>query len=372
MPQIPFIDLRAQYLSIKPEIDAAIARVVDSGQFVLGPEGEALEQELAAYCGTRHAAAVASGTDALILSLRACGIGPGDEVITTAYTFAATVEAILLVGATPVLVDIDPKICTLDLNQAAAAATPKTKAIIPVHLYGHPCAMLELMTMARQRGWRVIEDCAQAIGATVQGRRVGSFGDAGCLSFYPTKNLGGYGDGGMVVTNDAKMAEQVRVLRNHGGRERYQHLALGTNSRLDELQAAVLRVKLRHLDAWTQARKTHAAAYANALTAAKLEDATLPSTLPGYGHVYHLYVIQTPHRDRAQQHLAEQGIATQVAYPSALCDQPAFREPSVRCAPCPIARRVAQRVLALPMYPELSDEQIERVVKTLAESLKTN
>ncbi|MBI4340976.1 MAG: DegT/DnrJ/EryC1/StrS family aminotransferase, partial [Candidatus Omnitrophica bacterium] len=238
MPNIPLLDLRAQYRSIKPEIDAAIQRVLDSGHFILGPEVEALEREIAAYCGATHAVGVASGTDALELSLRALGIGAGDEVITTAFSFFATAEAIVAVGAIPVFVDIELQTYNLDPEQVAAAVTPRTTAILPVHLYGHPCAIEPIMATAKRHGLKVIEDCAQAIGAQVHGKRVGSFGHAAALSFFPSKNLGGYGDGGMVVTNDAKVADAVKLLRVHGSRRRYWHEQLGRNSRLDELQAA--------------------------------------------------------------------------------------------------------------------------------------
>ena len=363
MMHIPLIDLQAQYRAIKPEIDRAIRRVVDSGQFILGPEGEALEQELAAYCGTRHAVAVASGTDALELSLRALNIGEGDEVITTVYSFFATAEAILAVGAVPVFVDIEPETFTLDPDGVERAVTPKTKAIIPVHLYGHPCDMDRIMAIAKRHRVKVIEDCAQAIGASIGKQRVGSFGDAGCLSFYPSKNLGGYGDGGMVVTRDARTAQRVRLLRNHGSRERYRHVMLGKNSRLDELQAAILRVKLAHLERWNDARRCGALQYASAFNRYRVQGLILPQERQGFRHVYHLYALRTTARDRIIRALSQQGIATQVAYPATLADQPALAS---RPTTFPRAERMAREMLAVPMYPELRDAQILRVARAFA------
>ena len=369
MSSIPLIDLRAQYRSIKTEIDAAIQRVLDSGQFILGPEVEALEREVAASCGTRYAVAVASGTDALELSLRACGIGPGDEVLTTAYSFIATAEAIIASGATPVFADIETTAYTLDPDALVSRITPRTKAILPVHLYGHPCDLDPILRLAREHKLKVIEDCAQAIGATYHGRPVGSFGHAGALSFYPTKNLGGYGDGGMVITNHAAIADRIRLLRAHGSRARYHHLVLGTNSRLDELQAAVLRVKLRHLDTWNAARRAHARQYADAFRRLGLDEVALPRELPGCTHVYHLYSILTTQRERVMRSLSRAGIASQVAYPSSLPAQPALAPLVRRAAPCPRAGQVARRVLSLPMYPELSATQIKTIVARIARAL---
>lgn len=365
--QIPLIDLHAQYRAIKPEIDEAIQRVLESGQFILGPEVEALEREIAAYCGVKHAVGVASGTDALELSLRACGIGPGDEVITTAYSFFATAEAIIAVGARPIFVDIELETYNLDPAQVDARVTPKTKAIIPVHLYGHPCEMDAILRVAKAHRLKVIEDCAQAIGARYYGARVGSFSHAGALSFYPSKNLGGYGDGGMVVTNDAALAEQIRLLRAHGSRERYHHEALGTNSRLDELQAAILRVKLRHLDDWNAARRAHARAYTKALN--RLKDLTLPIERVGCEHVYHLYSIRTPQRDVLQHALTKQGIATQVAYPSTLPAQPALAAHATSRNAFPHAEATSRAILALPLYPELTVELIDGIVQAIATNL---
>lgn len=366
---IPLIDLRAQYQSLKPELDAAIHRVLEGGQFILGPEVEAFEREIARYCGTTHAVAVASGTDALELSLRACGVGADDEVLTTAYGFVAVAEAILAVGAVPVFVDIDPTTYTLDPRRLLAAVTPRTKAILPVHLYGHPCAMDSIREVAKAHRLKIVEDCAQAIGARHGDQRVGSFGEAGCLSFYPSKNLGAYGDGGMVVTNDAAVAEQVRLLRVHGSRKRYEHVALGTNSRLDELQAAILRVKLRYLDQWTEARRRHARAYAEAFARSGVRDVVLPQEQAGCFHVYHLYTIRLRDRERVQQALAHSGIATQVAYPSTLPAQPALQGSVENADGFPCASAVAQEVLSLPLYPELTPQLIERVVSEVARAL---
>lgn len=370
MSSIPLLDLRAQYRVIKLEVDAAIQRVLERGQFILGPEVEMLEREIAAYCGTAHAVGVASGTDALELALRACDIGPGDEVITTAYSFFATVEAILAVGAVPVFVDIEGAAYNLDPAKLAGALTPRTKAILPVHLYGHPCDIEAMLAVARAHRLKIIEDCAQAIGAEMGGRRVGSFGDAAAFSFYPTKNLGGYGDGGMVVTNDARIAQQVRLLRAHGSRERYQHLVLGMNSRLDELQAAILRVKLRHLEEWTEARHRHAASYRDAFRRHRLEHAVvLPQELPGCRHVYHLYSIRSRQRERIQARLAAEGVGHQVAYPLILPAQPALARQAHHAVSCPTAAAVAQEILSLPMYPEITTDHIDRVAGLIAQAV---
>jgi dTDP-4-amino-4,6-dideoxygalactose transaminase len=289
-------------------------------------------------------------------------------VITTAYSFVATAEAILAVGATPVFTDIVPATFTLDPEQLASRVTARTKAIIPVHLYGHPCDLDAVARLARARQLKVIEDCAQAIGARYRGNRVGSFGDAGALSFYPSKNLGGYGDGGMVVTDDAAVAERVRLMRAHGSREQYRHLSLGTNSRLDELQAAILRVKLRHLDEWNEARRSHASRYGEAFRRCHLDGIVLPQELTGCFHVYHLYSIRARERDRIKAWLAKQGIDSQVAYPSTLPTQPALAPYLGRVDSYPTAEAVAREILSIPMYPELTAEAIERIVDQIARS----
>ena len=360
---IPLVDLRAQYRSLKSEIDEAVHRVLDSGQFILGPEVEALEREVAAFCGARHAIAVASGTDALELTLRVCGIGPGDEVLTSAFSFFATAEAILATGATPVFLDIESDTYTLDPAALAPAVTSKTKAILPVHLYGHPCDMEAVRRVARAHGLKIIEDCAQAFGARYHGAMVGSLGDASAFSFYPTKNLAAFGDAGMVLTNDAGLAQRLQLLRNHGSRERYTHLEIGINSRLDELQAAILRVHLGHLDAWNQARRRHAQRYAEGLRSVK--GLVVPIERPGCMHVYHLYTVRSQQRDRLQADLAAAGIESQVAYPSTLPSQPALQRSSASGNRYPAAEAASSEVLALPIYPGLSDAAVQHVVATV-------
>ncbi|MBI3010210.1 MAG: DegT/DnrJ/EryC1/StrS family aminotransferase [Candidatus Omnitrophica bacterium] len=371
MSTIPLLDLNAQYRSIKPEIDAAIRRVMDSGQFVLGPQVQALEEEIARYCGTRFAVAVASGTDALELALRGCKIGPNDEVLTSAFSFFASVEAILAVGAQPVFIDIDPATYNLDVALLQKHLSKRTKAILPVHLYGHPADMKSLMEFAASYRLKVIEDCAQAMGAAINGKRVGSFGDAGCLSFYPTKNLGCYGDGGMVVTHDASLAKEVFLLRAHGSRKRYRHLAIGRNSRLDELQAAILRVKLKRLDQWNKARRLRAALYTSLLQKNGLGQVRAPAERKNYHHVYHLYTIRTPNRRKVIDRLEKQGIATQVAYPSTLPSQPALKTKIRSQKGFVEAEKASRSVLSLPLYPELSAKQIEFVVQSLHVALSS-
>ena len=367
---IPLVDLVAQYQTIKPEVDQAIQRVLNRGQFVLGPEVEALEHDMAAVCGVSHAVGVASGTDALELSLRACGIGQGDEVLTSAFSFIAAAEAIVSVGAMPVFVDIDPDTYTMEPAQTAAKVNPRTKAIIPVHLFGHPCDMEPLMEIARRHRLAVIEDCAQAIGGHYHDQPVGSFGRVGVFSFYPTKNVGAYGDGGMAVTNDAGVAEQMRLLRAHGSRQRYYHEVLGRNSRLDELQAAILRVKLRHLDAWTHARRRHAKTYAERFAKAGLTSVGLPQERVGCGHAYHLYTIRLKDRDRVQRVLEAEGIAAQVAYPSILPEQPALASTHMEdCRRFPQALQAVREVLSLPLYPELSLKDVDTVCSIIEKFL---
>jgi len=367
--RIPLVDLAAQYRALKPEIDAAIQRVVSRGQFILGPEVEALEQEVAAFCGARHAVGVASGTDALSLTLRACGVGPGDEVITPVLSFVAAAEVIAALGARPVFVDVDPLSYTMDPAQAAAKISSKTKAILPVHLYGHPCAMEELVSLADRHHLALIEDCAQAMGARARGRRVGTFGTAGCFSFFPSKNLGAYGDGGMVVTDDDALAEQIRILRVHGSRRRYHHDVLGVNSRLDELQAAILRVKLPHLEAWNEARRQHAGTYRRLIGEQGLGGLRLPEERPGCQHAYHLYVIRSAQRDQLASALTQQGIGVQVTYPLALSLQPALAFLGHRPGDFPMAERATMEVLSLPMYPELTPPLLQQVVGELARAL---
>ncbi len=340
-----------------------------SARFILGPEGEALEREVAGFCRVRHALGVASGTDAIELALRACGIGSGDEVITSAFSFFASVEAIAAVGATPIFADIDLETFCLDPRDVERRLSPRTKALLPVHLYGHPADLDALSELARRHRLRVIEDCAQAIGARLGGRPLGSIGDAGAFSFYPTKNLGGCGDGGLVTTNDDELARRIRLLRHHGDQGRYEHVVLGTNSRLDEVQAAVLRVKLRHLNDWNEARRHHAAQYAASFAKAGVNDVTLPAERPGAHHVYHLYTILARRRDALKAALDRAGIATQIYYPSLIPDQPALGRP-VDTSAFPRARQAVAEVLSVPMYPELPPGAIDQVVDAVAHALK--
>ena len=370
-PDIPLIDLQAQYRSIKEEINRAIQRVLDHGQFILGPEVEALEHEFATYCGTRHAVAVASGTDALELSLRAFGIGPGDDVITTALSFFATGSSIAALGATPVFVDIDPVTSTIDPRKVEEAITPRTKAIVPVHLYGHPCEMQALVSITQRARLILVEDCAQATGASDGQTRVGAFGHVGAFSFYPTKNLGAYGDGGMVVTNDALVAQQIRLLRMHGSRDRIRHEVVSRNSRLDEIQAAILRVKLKYLDRWNQARRAHARVYQQALSRQRLPGVVLPQERSGAYHVYHLYIVRVQQRAAVQKLLATQGVSTQIHYELPLHLEPAFAKLGYRPGACPEAEQAVQEVLTLPLYPELSVQSVEWVALALGNAVNT-
>ncbi|MGE4543901.1 MAG: DegT/DnrJ/EryC1/StrS family aminotransferase [Pedobacter sp.] len=362
---IPMVDLKQQFSSIKDEVVQGLLDVLDTTRFVLGPHGEALEQEIAAYCGVRHAFGVASGTDALHLALRAAGIGPGDEVITTAFTFIATAEAIAYVGATPVFVDIDPATFNIDVSKIEGAITPRTRAVIPVHLYGQPTDLAPLVVLCKSRGLRIIEDCAQSFGATYQDRMTGSWGDAGCFSFFPSKNLGCYGDGGMIITNDDELAQQVHMLRNHGSRERYYHAVIGYNSRLDDMQAVILRTKLKHIDTYNRLRRENAAHYnarlANSAVTVPFED--------GKGmHVFHQYTIRVQDRERVQKALAAEGIASAIYYPVPLHRQEVFISDCAGVS-LPVTDQAASEVLSLPMYPELIEEQIDRVCQTLLSAL---
>ncbi len=341
-------------------------RVLASGQYVLGDEGRRLEAEVARACGARHGVAVASGTDALWLPLRAWGIGPGDEVITSPLTFIATIEAILMVGARPVLADIDPVTYTLDPDEVRRRITRRTKVIIPVHLYGQPADMAPIIELARRHHLRVLEDAAQALGARYGGRPVGGVGDAGAISFYPTKNLGGYGDGGMIVTNSASLARRLRTLRNHGAARPHYHTDVGDNSRLDELQAAALRVKLPHLAAWNARRRHLAFLYTRWLT--RIPEVQPPVEAPGRTHIYHIYVIRVPatRRDALRAALARQGIATMLYYPRPVHLQPAMRRLDYRRGSLPHAERATRELLALPLYPELPDAAVRTVASAIA------
>jgi dTDP-4-amino-4,6-dideoxygalactose transaminase len=353
--KIPFLDLGAAYRELKPEIDAAVARVLDSGWYILGPEVEAFEAEWAAYCEAKHAVGLANGLDALTLALRALDIGPGDEVIVPSNTYIATWLAVSAVGATPVPVEPDPATHNIDPARIAAAITPRTRAIIPVHLYGQPADMDPILEIARAHGLRVVEDAAQAHGARYRGRRIGAHGDIVCWSFYPGKNLGALGDAGAVTTNDAALAERVAVLRNYGSRRKYVNEEAGVNSRLDPVQAAVLRVKLGVLDDWTDRRRAVAAAYAGGLTGG---DLILPHVPDWADPVWHLYVVRSPGRDALQARLTEAGIGTLIHYPIPPHMQGAYAGLGMAPDALPLARDLAQEVLSLPMGPHLDQENM--------------
>ncbi len=363
---IPILDLKTQYEQLRDEIAVALQGVLDSGAFVLGPDVKALEQEVADYCRCRYGVGVASGTDALRLSLAALGVGPDDEVITTPFTFVATANTISHSGARPVFVDIDPLTYNLDPDAVAAAVTPRTKAIVPVHLYGQPAEMDAIMAIADQHSLAVIEDAAQAIGAEYKGRRAGSIGHVGCLSFYPTKNLGAYGDAGMVVTNDPALADKLDVLRRQGGKTKYFHEVLGFNSRLDTLQAAILRVKLRYLERWQEGRREAACRY-DGLLAASGAPVTTPYVRSDVRHVYHQYTIRAPQRDALAKHLHERGISTMIYYPLPLHLQGLYRDLDMAEGALPHAEAAGREVLSLPMFPELTEAQQEEIVAAVAE-----
>lgn len=369
--RIPLVDLVRQYRGLRTDILRAVDRVLTSGAYILGPEVESFEEELARCCGTRYAVGLASGTDALELALRALGIGRGDEVITTPFTFMATAEVIVEVGARPVFADIDPVSWLLDPSQAERTITRRTRAIMPVHLYGQPADMEAFGRLARRYHLRLIEDCAQAIGATWHRRHVGSFGDAGCFSFYPSKNLGTYGDGGALVTNSAALAQRVRLLRGHGARDKYHHIMHGVNSRLDEVHAAMLRIKLRRLPQWNARRRRVARWYAAAFRAAGVAPERLPSELPGRRHVYHVYAVSTRQRRALQAQCAREGIGTVMHYPLPLHRQPALRWLGYRRGSLPHSERAAQATVSLPMFPEMTRAEVERVVRVVRPYLLT-
>jgi dTDP-4-amino-4,6-dideoxygalactose transaminase len=362
MNQIPLVGLFDQYQNIKPEIDAAIANVISQSAFVGGDEVRKFETEFAAYCETLACVGVGNGTDAINLTLRAMGIGAGDEVITVAHTFIATTEAISNTGARPVFVDIKDETMLMDPALVEQAITPRTKAIIPVHLYGQPCDLDELMDIAERHRLKVIEDAAQAHGARWRGRRAGSIGDAGCFSFYPGKNLGAFGDAGAVVSDDEDLIERVRMLANHGRLEKYTHKLEGVNSRLDGMQAAILRVKLQHLDSWNESRRRHADFYFETLGAADLR---LPGTDERAEPVWHLFVVRVAERDQLQRTLKEHGIATGVHYPVPLHLQPACEYLGIAPGSLPVTEKVAAEVISLPMYPELIASQLERIANAV-------
>jgi dTDP-4-amino-4,6-dideoxygalactose transaminase len=383
--KIPLHDLTAQYQPIRDEVRAAIERVFDSQQFILGPEVQALEEEIAKYSQAKFAIGCASGSDALLLALMSCGVGPGDEVITTPFSFFATASAISRLGARPVFVDIDEPTFNIDPALVAKALTERTKAIVPVHLYGQCARMDALIELSRQgcRGTAdkdagapipIIEDAAQAIGAEDRGRRAGSIGTIGCFSFYPSKNLGGAGDAGMVVTNDAEHAQRLRILHVHGEAKKYHHQVVGINSRLDSLQAAVLRVKLRYLEAWANARQRNAQQYELMFgDAGLLEDIKVPFVAKGARHVFHQYVIRVGEgrRDALLKHLLDNGVGTGIYYPVPLHLQECFADLGYGEGDFPLAERAAKETLALPIYPELTDEQKEFVARTIAKFFRS-
>jgi len=362
---IPCANPIAQYLSYRDEIDSVIQNVLKSGRYILGKEVEKFEQEFAIYNGVAHAIGVGSGTEALHIALRALGIGRGDEVITTAHTAVATASSIVLAGAKPVFVDIEQDYFTIDANLIEVAVTSKTKAIIPVHIYGQACDMEAVMEIAQRKDLKVIEDCAQAHGAEYKGKRVGSFGDIGCFSFYPTKNLGAIGDGGALVTDNSRLADKIRLLREYGWKERYVSSIEGWNSRLDELQAAILRVKLKNLDNDNSQRQRHAHEYNYALKNSSLD---LPGIRDESTHVFHLYVIKTDHRDKLKTYLQKHEILTTIQYPIPIHRQNYYREIIGQCS-LPVTDRVAETILSLPMFPELEEVERQQVIDSLQDFL---
>jgi dTDP-4-amino-4,6-dideoxygalactose transaminase len=362
---VPFVDFKAHVAAVRGEIDAAVARVLDSGWFILGPEGEAFERELAEYLGAKEAIGVANGTEAIQLALEAIGIGPGDEVVTSPMTAAFTALAVRRAGARPVFADLDPRTLNVDPRAVEAALTPRTKAILPVHLYGHPADLDPLLELARRRGIALVEDACQAVGARYEGKRVGALSGIGALSFYPTKNLGALGDGGAVLTGSDTIAARVRQLRNGGQSEKYRHDLPGINSRLDEMQAAVLRVGLRHLREWTERRRALAA-----LDAAELEGTglRLPAQQPWARAVWHLYVVRHPRRDALRDALERRGVGTLVHYPVPLHLMPAFAGTG-RAGDFPVAERACDEILSLPLYPEMSDADARGVAAAVRAAL---
>ena len=362
---IPMVDLKGQYLALKDEIDGALLDALQATQFILGPNVQAFENEAADYLGVEHAVGVASGTDALHLALAAAGVGEGDEVITTPFTFIATAEAISYVGATPVFVDIDPYTFNIDLEQVEQAITPKTKAVIPVHLFGQPVDMNALKQLCDDRGLVIVEDCAQSFGAHIDNRMTGSFGDFGAFSFFPSKNLGCFGDGGLITTNSEKGANELRVLRNHGSRERYHHNVIGYNSRLDELQAIILRIKLKHIDSYNRNRRRVAHRYSEALADTSIQTAFEDNV--GL-HIYHQYTLLHENRDGIMKALQDNGIACAVYYPIPLHKQDVYRD-AYRDIHLPVSEAVAGKCFSLPVYPELEDEKIDTITDIIKGAL---
>jgi dTDP-4-amino-4,6-dideoxygalactose transaminase len=364
--KVPFMDLRVQYESIKNEMDAAMQSVIHDSAFVMGKYVKAFEEKFAAFCGVSHCIGVGNGTDALYVALRSLGVGPGDEVITVANSFIATSEAVTLTGAKVVFTDCDPRTASMDVGKVRAAITPRTKALLPVHLYGLPADLDALMQLAKEHGLVVVEDAAQAHGGELNGRRVGSLGHAACFSFYPGKNLGAYGDGGAVVTSDQALAERVRMLANHGRLSKYDHEFEGVNSRLDGLQGAVLGVKLGHLEKWTEMRRRAAARYDANLRDSGVGVLEAPGNVR---HVYHLYVVIAPGRDKVRQALADRGVSTGIHYPIPLPGLQAYRYLGHKSGDFPNAEGLAGSILSLPMFPEITDEQIDYVCACLREAV---
>ena len=370
---IPLLDLRAQYESIKNDVNKAVERVLESQYFILSEEVSGLEKEISAYTGASYASGVASGTDALILALKALGIGPGDKVITTPFTFFATAEAVSILGATPVFTDIDPDTYNIDPEKIEEAIKrvkgqgSRVKAIIPVHLYGQCADMDRIINIAKEYDLKVIEDCAQAMGATHNNTQAGSFGSAGCFSFFPSKNLGGFGDGGMVVSSDKDVTQRIKQLRVHGSREQYIHEEVGYNSRLDSLQAAILRVKLNALDKWLERRRYIAGRYNEAFSEIGI---SVPKVAEGNTHTYHQYTIAYDDRNELRSHLNDKGIAARVYYPVSLHLQPCYKGLGFSIGSFPVSERASERVLSLPVYPELSDDKIEYVISTVKDFVK--
>jgi dTDP-4-amino-4,6-dideoxygalactose transaminase len=368
--QVPMLDLQAQYRPIRDAVIDAVTRVCDSQRFIMGPEVEGMERDLAASLGVTHAVGVSSGTDALLLAMMALGIGPGDEVVTSTYSFFATAGCVARLGARPVFVDIDPVTYNIDPAAVAAAVTPRTRAIIPVHLYGQSADLDPLLDIANRAGVPLIEDAAQAIGATYKGRTVGGFGRAGCFSFFPSKNLGAFGDGGLVTTNDDTLAASLRRMRVHGADRQYYHQVIGGNFRLDALQAAVLRVKLPHLAGWTEARRRNAARYDGLFADLGLTGrVTLPVTAPGRHHIFNQYVVRVPNRDAVKAHLEARQVGCAIYYPVPFHQQDCFAYLGYRTGQFPHAEAAAQETLALPIYGELTAEQQHYVVSVIADAL---
>lgn len=366
---VPFMDLKLQYAALKDDILAAVTRVLDSAQYVLGSEVAAFEEEFASFCGVRYGIAVNSGTSALHLALLAAGAGPGDEVITVPCTFVATVAAVLYTGARPVFVDVDPLTYTMDPAKLEAAISSRTKAIMPVHLYGNPADMDGIMSVAQRHNLAVIEDSAQAHAAEYHGRRCGGIGEMGCFSFYPGKNLGACGEGGLVTTNNPEFARKIRMLRDWGAERKYEHVLKGFNYRMEGIQGAILRVKLRHLEQWTEARRAHARAYKAALTGTGL---TLPAELPDTRHVYHVFPVLTSNRRELMLSLQAQGIQTGIHYPTPVHLLPGYSDLGYGTGDFPVSENIARQEMSLPMYPELTAEQIQAVVLGITTQQETD